>query len=251
MMKISGLQKVTLLDYPGKLACTIFTCGCNFRCPFCHNEDLVWHPNEVPEIKRETIFEYLEERKNFLEGVCITGGEPLINKEEEIVSFLCQIKNLGLLIKLDTNGTNPNLLEKLINDKLIDMVAMDIKTSLEKYHILAGLGIDSFGKRALNLGNEEIINITDSIVKSINIILSENVEYEFRTTVIKPLHEVDDFEKIGKLISGAKNYFIQSYRRPNEELVDADVFSAYTKEELECFANIARKFIKNVVVRGI
>ena len=157
-MKLSGLQKITMLDFPGKLASTVFTCGCNFRCPFCHNVDLVWHAADAAEIPVNDILSYLTERKNYLEGICITGGEPLIQPEADIISFIQTVKNLGLLVKLDTNGTNPDTLEKLIDNKLIDMVAMDVKTSLDKYHILAGLGQDDFGKKALNLSNENISN---------------------------------------------------------------------------------------------
>ncbi len=250
-MKLAGLQKVTLLDFPGKLACTIFTCGCNFRCPFCHNEDLVWHAAQAPEYPIENVLNYLNERKNYLEGVCITGGEPLVQKEEEIISFIQTIKDLGLLIKLDTNGTNPITLKKLIDNKLIDMVAMDVKTSVEKYPILAGLGKDGYDKRALNLDSNAINKMMDNVKESIKIIMENKIQYEFRTTVIKQLHSKEDFEEIGKLINGAENYFIQSYRHASEEASASDIFSAYDKDELEMFANIVKKYVKNVKVRGI
>lgn len=250
-MKLAGLQKVTLLDFPGKLACTIFTCGCNFRCPFCHNEDLVWHAAQAPEYPIQTVLDYLNERKNYLEGVCITGGEPLVQKEEEIISFIQTIKDLGLLVKLDTNGTNPATLRKLIDNKLIDMVAMDIKTSIEKYPILAGLGKDDFGKKALNLDNAQIDNMMNNVKESIGIIMEGKINYEFRTTVIKPLHQLEDFEEIGKLINGAENYFIQSYRHASQEAAADDIFSAYSSEELETFKNIVQKYVKNAKVRGI
>ncbi len=250
-MELSGLQKVTLLDFPGKLACTIFTCGCNFRCPFCHNEDLVWHAAQAPEYPIEDVLNYLNERRNYLEGVCITGGEPLVQNEEEMISFIKKIKDLGLLVKLDTNGTNPVALKKLIDNKLIDMVAMDVKTSIEKYPILAGLGKDDYGKKALGLDDNAINNLMNKVKESIKLIMESNVQYEFRTTVIKPLHEMSDFEEIGKLISGAQNYFIQSYRHASEEAAPTDIFSAYNKDELEMFANIVRKYVKNVKVRGI
>ena len=250
-MKLSGLQKVTLLDFPGKLACTIFTCGCNFRCPFCHNEDLVWHAAQAPEYPIEQVLSYLKERSGYLEGVCITGGEPLVQKEGDMISFIETIKNLGLLVKLDTNGTNPVTLKKLIDNKLIDMVAMDIKTSVEKYPILAGLGADGYGKTALNLDAANMKKLLDNVLESVSIIKENKIQYEFRTTVIKPLHQKEDFEGIGKIIEGAENYFIQSYRHASEEAAPTDIFSAYNKEELDLFANIVKKYVKNVNVRGI
>lgn len=250
-MKLSGLQKVTLLDFPGKLACTIFTCGCNFRCPFCHNEDLVWHAAQAPEYPIDQVLSYLKERSSYLEGVCITGGEPLVQKEEDIISFIETIKNLGLLVKLDTNGTNPVTLKKLIDNKLIDMVAMDIKTSVEKYPILAGLGADGYGKTALNLDAANMKKLLDNVLESVSIIKENKIQYEFRTTVIKPLHQKEDFEGIGKIIEGAETYFIQSYRHASEEAAPTDIFSAYNKEELDLFANIVKKYVKNVNVRGI
>ena len=250
-MKLSGLQKVTLLDFPGKLACTIFTCGCNFRCPFCHNEDLVWHAAQAPEYPIEQVLSYLKERSGYLEGVCITGGEPLVQREEDIISFIETIKNLGLLVKLDTNGTNPVTLKKLIDNKLIDMVAMDIKSSIEKYPILAGLGADGYGKTALNLDAANVKKLLDNVLESVSIIKENKIQYEFRTTVIKPLHQKEDFEGIGKIIEGAETYFIQSYRHASEEAAPTDIFSAYNKEELDLFANIVKKYVKNVNVRGI
>ncbi len=250
-MKLSGLQKITMLDFPGKLASTVFTCGCNFRCPFCHNVDLVWHAAQAAEIPINDVLSYLTERKNYLEGICITGGEPLIQPEADIISFIQTVKNLGLLVKLDTNGTNPDTLEKLIDNKLIDMVAMDVKTSLDKYPILAGLGKDDFGKKALNLSGESISKLLSSIQRSINILLQNKIPYEFRTTVIKPLHSAEDFENIGKLIEGAENYYIQSYRHASADTAEDDIFSAYTNEELEMFKNIVQKYVKNAKVRGI
>ena len=137
-MVIKGLQKTTLLDFPGKLACTVFTGGCNFRCPFCHNASLVIRPSDVEEISEEKFFSYLKKRQGILDGVCITGGEPLLNKDIE--DFIRRIRSLGLLVKLDTNGAFPERLERLLDEGLVDYVAMDIKNSKEKYAATAGLG---------------------------------------------------------------------------------------------------------------
>ena len=211
----------------------------------------MWHAADAAEIPISDVLSYLTERKNYLEGICITGGEPLVQKEEDIISFIQTVKNLGLLVKLDTNGTNPDTLEKLIDNKLVDMVAMDIKTSIDKYHILAGLKEDAFGKKALNLNDESVNKLLTSIQRSIKILLQNKIPYEFRTTVIKPLHSIEDFENIGKLIEGTENYYIQSYRHPSDESAEEDVFSAYTNEELENFKNIVQKYVKNAHVRGI
>ena len=193
-MKINGFQKLTLLDFPEKVACIIFTAGCNFRCPFCHNASLVTHIDENQNIDEEEIFTYLEKRKGLLDGVCITGGEPLL--QSDIKEFIQKIKNMGYAVKLDTNGSYPEKLRDLIENNLVDYVAMDIKNSREKYAETAGIQ---------NL-------LLDNIEKSISILLENKVDYEFRTTVVNELHTKEDIKNISVLIKGAKKYFIQNFK---------------------------------------
>ena len=195
---ISGLQKMTLLDYPGKVACTIFTQGCNFRCPFCHNSDLLG--SEGPEtIEIETLMAFLRKRVGLLDAVCITGGEPTLHPGLE--DLINQIKDLGYLVKLDTNGSRPEVLETLVKKGLLDYVAMDIKNSPEKYGTTAGVP------------NMHL----DKIEESIRYLLAGNVAYEFRTTVMDELHQPEDFEAIGQWLHKldpshkAAAFFIQPY----------------------------------------
>lgn len=191
-MKIGGFQKMTVLDFPGKIACIIFTHGCNFKCPFCHNARLVTEDGDF--FDEEEILSYLIKRRGILDGVCISGGEPLIHGEA-IFELMRKIKELGFLIKLDTNGYLPNKLKYAIDNGLVDYVAMDIKNSPDKYPQTAGIDIVDMEK----------------IKSSIEIIMSSSVDYEFRTTVTKELHTPEDFVEIGKLIRGAKRYYIQNF----------------------------------------
>ena len=191
-MKIGGFQKMTVLDFPGKIACIIFTHGCNFKCPFCHNARLVTEDGDF--FDEEEILSYLNKRRGILDGVCISGGEPLIHGEA-IFELMRKIKELGFLIKLDTNGYLPNKLKYAIDNGLVDYVAMDIKNSPDKYPQTAGIDIVDMEK----------------IKSSIEIIMSSSVDYEFRTTVTKELHTPEDFVEIGKLIRGAKRYYIQNF----------------------------------------
>ncbi len=193
-MIIAGLQKTTLIDYPGKLAATVFTVGCNFACPFCHNPELVdpLRIKEQPKISPEFFFDFLKNRQGMLEGVCVTGGEPTINPD--LPEFLAQIKNLGFLVKLDTNGTNPLMLEKLLEQKLVDFVAMDIKAPLEKYKEIVGPDIS-------------LLDIQNSVE-----LTRQFPDYEFRTTVLPALHSKKDILSIGRWLQGAKRYFLQQFR---------------------------------------
>ena len=197
-MNIAGVQKVTLLDYPGKVACEIFTQGCNFECPFCQNSSLIPITN-TGEFSEEEIFEYLNLRKNILDGVVITGGEPTVQKD--LKGFIKKIKDLGLLVKLDTNGGNPKVLQELIDEKLVDYVAMDIKNIFNKYNITAG--------KKINL---------DNIKKSIEILKASKIDYEFRTTIIKEMHSLDDIISICKLVGNAK-YYLQNFE-DSENVID-------------------------------
>jgi len=195
-MRIGGFQKLTLIDYPGAIATTVFTVGCSFRCPFCHNPELVKRGAlgvEYSQKMEKEFFAHLEKRKGKLEGVCITGGEPTV--QPDIIEFIQKIKNLGYLVKLDTNGTRPDVLKKLLDQKLLDFVAMDIKHQIKKYDKATGVKGD---KKRIKL--------------SVGLIMNSGVPYEFRTTVVPGIHEEKDFLEIAKWIKGAKAYYLQEYR---------------------------------------
>lgn len=229
-MIISGLQKTTLLDYPGHVASTIFFGGCNFRCPFCHNGDLVNGPWENP-FDPEDVLAFLKKRSGLLEGVCITGGEPTLQPDLE--KLIHSIRSLGLSVKLDTNGYRPDVLKDLCRRGLIDYVAMDIKAGHGNYAAAAGLpGID-MGK----------------IEESVSFLLSGSVACEFRTTVVKELHSESDFYDIGRWIQGCRAYYLQSYKDSEQVLVPG--FSACSREELLHFMDIVRPFVENVELRGV
>lgn len=230
-MKFYGIQKLTLLDYPGNLACTLFTGGCNFRCPFCHNALLVTELDENYVIDEEEVLAFLEKRKGRLDGVCVTGGEPLINKN--IGDFLEKVKALGFKIKLDTNGTNPALLKNLVSRGLVDYVAMDIKNSPEKYAATVGL-------EKLDMSQVE---------ESVAFLLSDAVDYEFRTTVTRQFHSAEDIEKAALFIKGAKRYFLQSFV-DSGNLIGSGI-TGVEKEEMEKMQSAAQKYVPDTRLRGI
>lgn len=232
-MIIHGLQKTTLLDYPEKLAATVFTAGCNFRCPFCHNASLVLRANKTETISEEEFFSYITKRNDILDGICITGGEPTLCPDVD--DFIKKIKDLGLLVKLDTNGTFPDKLEKLLDAKLIDYVAMDIKNSKAKYAITAGISENS--------------PLLSNVEKSIAIIIEKAPDYEFRTTVVKELHEPSDIVEIANQIKNAKKYFLQSYVDSGD--IIGSGFSAYSAEEMLLMLENTRKVIPNAALRGV
>lgn len=237
-MVISGLQKTTLLDYPEHIACTIFFGKCNLRCPFCHNMELVEHPEHFPTFSIEQILDFLKERVGKLNGVAITGGEPLLNKDIE--DLLKPIKELGYPIKLDTNGFFPEMIEKLIDDKLVDMFAMDIKSGWTNYLKVAGVNHIS-----------DFMNNTwrEKVSKSIDLLMSKAADYEFRTTCVKGLHTESDFYEIKEMIKGAKKYYLQDYKAgPGMESLP---YKAFLREELENFADIVRDSVGSVEIRGI
>lgn len=196
-MRIGGLHKTTLIDYPGEIACIVFLVGCNFRCPFCYSKELVDEDAMLLDIREEDFFDFLNKRKKQIDGCVICGGEPTINKE--IFDFCERIKELGYKIKLDTNGSNPSVIEKLIKEKLIDYVAMDIKAPFSKYSKAIGTTID-----------------IDKIKQSINIIKNSEIDYEFRTTIVPEIHELEDIRTIVKQIAPAKKFFIQNFRNDKE-----------------------------------
>jgi len=229
-MIIEGLQKLTLLDFPGHVACTVFAHGCNLRCPFCHNAGLVIRkPSNI--INMEEISDFLQKRKGILDGVCLTGGEPLAQKDA--IDFLRFVRSFGYKIKLDTNGFYPERLKEIIDEGLVDYIAMDIKSSPENYKF--AVGIDD-------------IDIAP-MMKSVDIIMSSGIDYEFRTTAVKGLHLVSDFEKIGVWLSGAKRYFIQQFINSGDLISNG--LNAFSKEETEEILAAVRKHIPHAESRGL
>ena len=230
-MNIQGFQKLTLLDYPGKMACTIFTAGCNMRCPFCHNSRLVINPSDEAEFTEDEILAYLKKRQGILDGVAITGGEPLMQKNIE--DFIVKVRELGYPVKLDTNGTYPEKLKELVNKGLVDYVAMDIKNSPELYSETVGIADYNISK----------------IEESIAFLLEGRVDYEFRTTVVRELHSVFSVEGIGKMIKGAKRHYIQAFI-DSGELIGLDL-TAVPKNEMETMKNVMLKYVDSCEIRGI
>lgn len=228
-MHISGLQKTTLLDYPGTVACTVFLAGCNLRCPFCHNASLVVRPAEDA-LTEEEFFAFLRKRKGILDGVCVTGGEPTLRPG--LPEFLKKIKDLGYLVKLDTNGTNPELLAKLISDGLVDYVAMDIKNAPSRYAEICG-GVD----------------VLDSVKKSAELLMKGAVDYEFRTTCVRPYHDEAAMVEIGQWLAGARRYYLQKFV-DSGDLIGTNV-SELSKNEMEALLQSVLPYIQNAHLRGI
>lgn len=226
---IQGLQKMTLLDYPGRVACTVFLGGCDFRCPFCHNGELVVGC-PPPELDSGALLAFLKKRQGLLDGVCVTGGEPLLRPD--LGDLLAAIKELGYPIKLDTNGTHPDALRQLAERELVDYVAMDVKNSPARYAETAGVP-------ELDLG---------PIRESVSWLLSGPVDYEFRTTVVRQFHDGDAFRAIGPWLAGARRYFLQSF--VERDTVLRPGLEACSKEELESFAALLRPFVPGVELRG-
>jgi pyruvate formate lyase activating enzyme len=232
-IKIGGMQKMTLLDYPDKVACTIFTGGCNFKCPFCHNKDLVFLPENYEYFDLDEVMEYLGKRKGLLDGVCISGGEPLI--QENLMDFIREIKKLGYLVKLDTNGNYPERLKEIVQSGLIDYVAMDIKNCPDKY--------------AMTVGQNETNFSIENIEESVSFLMEDNIDYEFRTTVVRELHTKEDLVAIAHWIRGTKKYYLQQYMDSGN--VIAPGFSAYNKEEMEGLLAAVREVLPAAQLRGV
>lgn len=230
-MQIHGLNKTTLLDYPGHVAATVFTGGCNFRCPFCHNGDLVLHPETIPTYTEEEIFSFLKKRKPVLSGVCITGGEPTLQKD--LPSFIKDVKAMGYLVKLDTNGSNPKMLETLLSESLLDYVAMDIKAGKSDYAHVAGCSP----------------SLLSNVETSVDMLHNCSIPHEFRTTVVKGLHTDETFHEIGKWLTSDSLYFLQAYKESNE-VIDKS-FSAFSENELMFFLDIVKTYLPNAALRGV
>lgn len=229
-MEIHGLQKMTLLDYPGKVACTVFLGGCDLRCPFCHNGELTAHC-PPPQTDSAGLLSFLAGRRGLLDGVCVTGGEPLLRPD--LRELLADIKGLGFLVKLDTNGTHPERLRELVEAGLTDYVAMDVKNSPERY-------AETVGLPELDLG---------PIRESVAYLLSAPVDYEFRTTVVREFHDEASFQQLGPWLTGARRYMLQSF-------VDRDTvlyagLHACSRQTLERFADLVRPFVPAVALRGV
>ncbi|MBO6006993.1 MAG: anaerobic ribonucleoside-triphosphate reductase activating protein [Lachnospiraceae bacterium] len=230
-MRLGGIQKLTLLDYPGTVACTVFTLGCNMRCPFCHNALLVTKTEEAEVYPEEEFFAFLNKRRGILDGVCVTGGEPLL--QSDAGEFIAKIKALGYKVKLDTNGSFPDRLEEILKSGNVDYVAMDIKNSPEKYAETVGIpGFD-----------------VSKIQRSIEIIRSSGVEYEFRTTVVAPLHNGESIAGAAEMVKGSPRYFLQNFV-DSGNLISGEGMSGLTDEELNNALAKAKDFIPQAQIRG-
>lgn len=229
-MKIHGLQKMTLLDYPGHVACTVFLGGCDFRCPFCHNFELA-DGTAKPVMESEELISFLKKRTGLLDGVAFTGGEPCLHPD--LPDLLRQIRSMGFAVKLDTNGYHPQLLRQILEEGLADYVAMDIKNSPEKYAVTAGIAQVDMSR----------------IRESISLIMEKSPDYEFRTTVVEELHDEEDFPKMGELIRGAGKYYLQGFT--DRDTVPFEGFHAPSPEKMKVFTDIMKPYVKEVSVRGM
>ena len=232
-MKVTGIQKLTLLDYPGVVACTVFTAGCNFRCPFCHNAMLVL-PEQIDDecLTDDEVFGFLKKRRGVLDGVAVTGGEPLLHAD--MPEFLARVKELGYKIKLDTNGSNPELLSEIVKNKLVDRVAMDIKNAPEEY--ARTIGLKSFDIAPVERPKE--------------MLLRGDIDYEFRTTVVKGIHTKESLIGAAKWIEGAKEYYLQQFK-DSGNLILPDGLSAYDEKQMHALADAVRDYVPTVEVRGV
>lgn len=226
-----GLQKLTLLDYPGVMACTVFTNGCNFRCPFCHNASLVTGKGSDMPLDAGELLSFLDSRKKILDGICITGGEPLLH--DELPEIIREIKKLGYKVKLDTNGSRPERLNEILSAGSVDYVAMDIKNSQEKYVLTSGCD-----------------SALAPILQSVELLKNAPVDFEFRTTVVAQIHTPDDMENIGRWIAGVKNYYLQNFADSGDILQRDTQFSPVPKDTLNAMLERVRPYVPGVVIRG-
>ena len=229
-MKIAGLSKLTLLDFPGRMACIVFTEGCNFRCPFCHNASLVTHTSENSEISEEEFFAFLKKRKGILDGVVITGGEPTI--AEGLYEFIAEVRRIGYPVKLDTNGSFPDRVKRLLDDGMLDYIAMDIKTVRERYPEVTGVSVDY-----------------DKISRSIELIRKSGIPHEFRTTVVRGLHTQEDIVGIARMLGSEESYYLQGFVDSGDILSEG--CAAFSDEEMRAMAEAARQYCPKCELRGI
>lgn len=261
-MQIAGFQKLTLTDFPGLAASIVFTQGCNLKCPYCQNSELIdfYNPEEVTYLSQEDNFkQYIEKRKGILDGIVITGGEPTMQKD--LTEFVKYLKNLGLKIKLDTNGTNPSILNSLISQGLLDYIAMDVKANIKKYEMVSGLikndynittrldGKFEAGKiKIVDFNNKQNNHLVDNVLKSIEIIKSSSIDYEFRTTIVKTFHTIQDIKEIIGMIGEDSKYFLQNFE--DSEFVLNHDLKSFSKEELIKMKDELNEY-KNLKIRGI
>lgn len=231
-MNICGLQKLAMVDFPGKIAATVFTGACNLRCPFCHNALLVTRLTETPTIPTEEVLDFLRSRRGLLDGVVLSGGEPLL--QSDAVDFLQSVRDMGFAVKLDTNGCYPDALADILSHRLVDYIAMDIKNCREKYGITTGVP---------NLDLSPILS-------SIDLIQRAGIDYEFRTTVVRELHTAADIQSIGKWLSGSHRYVLQQFV-DSGNLISSAPYSAYSPEELHQMADHLRPLFGEVLIRGV
>ena len=231
-MILTGLQKLTLLDYPGAVACTIFTGGCNGRCPFCHNSSLVLPDRIESRLTEEDALQFLQKRKGLLDGVAISGGEPLL--QPDLADFLRRIKDLGYKIKMDTNGFFPDRLRKVVEEGLADRIAMDVKNAPDRYPETVGLANPDMG----------------AVTASKEYLLAFGGDYEFRTTVVRGLHRREDIAEAARWIAGAREYYLQQYV-DSGDILQAEGLEAYTPEQMEQFRIAAARYVPSVQLRGV
>ena len=230
-MRIGGLQKLAMVDFPGKVAATVFTSGCNLRCPFCHNAPLVTRPEEAEDLTEEAVLDFLAGRRGLLDGVVLSGGEPLLQPGVE--EFLARVRDMGYAIKLDTNGCYPRRLQELLERGMVDYVAMDIKNSLEKY--AETVGCPGFDMTAVK--------------ESAALLMESDVDFEFRTTAVKPFHTAEDMEAIGQWLSGAPRYFLQTFVDSGNLVGEG--CAPFSPSEMQELSEKARPWFKTVAIRGI
>lgn len=232
-MRIKGIQKTTLIDFPDLVACTVFTPGCNFHCGFCYNESIVNDDKSIPDVPEEEFFKFLEKRKKVLDGVVVSGGEPTLQKD--LPEFLEKIKKMKFKTKLDTNGSNPEMIKELVKKGLVDYFAMDIKAPLEDYEKVCNAKVD-----------------VKKIQESIELIKNSGIDYEFRSTVLPALHSIQDFEKIGELLKGSKKFVMQQFASV-ESVLDKKFQKAerFSKQDFEKFKKILEKYVQSVEVRNL
>ena len=230
-MEIHGLQKLTLLDYPGHTACTVFTGRCNWRCPFCHNAALVLRPESQPRIEEEEIFAFLKKRRGLLDGVAVTGGEPTLQRD--LPDFLRRIREMGFAVKLDTNGTHPAMLRTILTEGLADYVAMDIKAGRENYPAVTG---------TLRPG-------LAAVEESAALLMEGRCDFEFRTTAVRELHTAEDFDDIARWLQGDEKYFLQAFKDSGDVL--SGNFSAFSRQEMEAFRERVLPCLPAAEIRGM
>jgi pyruvate formate lyase activating enzyme len=232
-LDIKGFIETSLVDWDGKVVCVIFLPGCNFRCPYCQNMGLVIHPEKLKTVPEEKIFKYLEGHKKFMDGICITGGEPTLHKNKGLTGFIKKIKKRKFLVKLDTNGSDPEYIKKLVGARLIDYIAMDIKAPLIDYNKAANVKVDA-----------------EKIKESVQFLVSGKVDYEFRTTIVPTITGMKEIEGIASLIKGAKKYVLQQFEPEHCDDIELKKLKPADNETIAKMMENARKYISNVTYRG-